>query len=108
MAPKKVKSTEVIKKRTERRTWSDDEIEKTIDLLLETIRSGKQIEKPNASSYYTTVLDKLNFDHCSSSQLKNQVYHRKQKYLKTREWRDNTGQGVLSESGEDTFKGWIF
>lgn len=93
MGPKKPSVSEP---RTRRR-WSDEENKRILDHLLGVLRSGKEIEKPNATAFYKTALQLLKFEECTDSQLKNQVRNLKKKYGETIQWRDQTGQGVLLE-----------
>ncbi|ODN01425.1 hypothetical protein Ocin01_05238 [Orchesella cincta] len=85
-----------------RRNWNETEKREVLDRLLETIRSGKWIEKPNASVYYDLMLKKLSFNDCSVSQLKNMVNNMKRKYIAAKDWRGAAGQGVLEEEGEES------
>jgi hypothetical protein len=106
MGPKKsTKSTEVdTKKRSERRNWGDEEIEQALDYLLDTIKKGHVIEKPNARAYYEALLTSTKID-CTENQMKNQIYHLRQKFTKTIKWRDETGQGLLEFEGAESVRG---
>ena len=91
-------------KKTQRRRWTDQENLNVLEFLLETVKSGRNIEKPNATAYYLKALEKLAFEDCTGIQLKNQVKNLKNKYTKAVEWRNKTGQGVLETDGEESFK----
>jgi len=95
---KKPKKSEGKKK--DRRSWTDNEKDQTLEYLISTIKAGYQIEKPNAHAYYAAALNKLKFADCTPSQLQNQVYNLKKKYTTAIDWRNKTGQGVLIENGE--------
>jgi hypothetical protein len=94
---------EILRKR-DRRTWNEEDNTAVLKYLLDTIRSGRSIEKPNATAYYQRATDKLSLANCTSSQLKNQVKNLRQRYTKAIEWRGKTGQGVLEVEGEDSVR----
>ncbi|CAL8077085.1 unnamed protein product [Orchesella dallaii] len=85
-----------------RRNWADAEKQEVVHYLLRTVKSGFAIEKPNANAYYVLALKKLELADCTVSQLKNMVANLKRKYIKAIDWRNNTGQGVLDEEGEES------
>ncbi|CAL8134472.1 unnamed protein product [Orchesella dallaii] len=88
-----------------RRNWADAEKQEVVHYLLRTVKSGFAIEKPNANAYYVLALKKLGLEDCTVSQLKNMVANLKRKYIKAIDWRNNTGQGVLDEEGEESVLG---
>lgn len=90
---------------TVRRSWTELENSMIANYLLETVRAGKNIEKPTAIAYYKKAHERLNFDDCTHVQVLNQARNLKKKYSKTVEWRDNTGQGVLEKDGPAALKG---
>ena len=89
---------------TQRRRWTEEENKEILRYLLGVIQAGKSLEKPNAVTFYEKCLNALKFEDCSVNQLKNQVKNLRSKYTKTIEWRNNTGQGVLVENGEQSLK----
>lgn len=100
----KAKSQKTKKEEGTRRRWTIEENEKLLRHLLTTIRSGKTIEKPNATVYYDAANIALKLDDCKGSTLKNQVKNLKKKYTDAIAWRGQTGQGVLAEEGEESFQ----
>lgn len=93
----------VKKSTTPRRTWSEKENQQCLQYMKSTIQDGKQLEKPTANVYFGKALDSLKFSDCTVTQLKNQVRNLKKKFCDAVQWRNQTGQGVLADEGEETF-----
>jgi hypothetical protein len=76
-----------------RRNWAPSEVEAVLQYLINTIKSGKAIEKPNAAAFYKSLLQNVDLEDCTVSQVKHQVGNLKKKYQTTIDWRNQTGQG---------------
>lgn len=87
------------------RRWTKDEDRQILTYLLSIIQEGKSLEKPTAKVFYQKALESLCFENCSINQLKHHVKNLRNKYTMAIQWRDQTGQGVLQEQGEQKLKG---
>jgi len=86
------------------RRWNVEEENKILAYLKDTVVTGRKINDPTAIDYTRKMLVKLKFPECSDSQLLNKIKNIKTGYTDTIEWRNQTGQGVLKEQGEMSFK----
>jgi hypothetical protein len=63
------------------------------------------LQKPTAAIYYTRMNGELKLKDVTWEKIRSKVMHLKTAYIRAVNWRNQTGQGVMEESGTDAVKG---